>query len=123
MGADSEHDPVPDLPSGDPRGRPVEAGSAELVVIVAAKDEADRIESTLEALSEAFPTASLWVADDGSRDETVAIAERTGASVVTRDRAVGKGGNVTACARQALVIKIEFERLLVLFEKMKARAG
>ena len=102
MGADSEHDSGPDLSSGDPVQEPVPTGIQEVAVLVAARDEADRIGATLEALSEAFPGASLWVADDASRDETVAIAERAGAAVVTRDRAVGKGGNVTACARQAL---------------------
>ena len=95
MGADLEQDPGPDGPEG---GRVVAP-----VVIVAARDEADRIQTTLEALSGAFPGASLWVADDASRDDTVGMAERAGATVVTRERAVGKGGNVTACARQALL--------------------
>lgn len=107
MGADPEHDPGSDHSSGDPGQGPVAAGKAEVVVLVAARDEADRIGATLEALAETFPGASLWVADDGSRDGTIAIAEGTGASVVTRDRAVGKGGNVTACAREALTAEPE----------------
>lgn len=72
------------------------------MVLVAARDEADRIGETLEALSGAFPAASIWVADDASRDGTVEIARQAGARVVTRAKALGKGGNVTACALEAL---------------------
>jgi hypothetical protein len=94
MGADLEQDPGPGGPAGYRGGVPV--------VLVAARDEADRIGSTLEALAAAFPGASIWVADDASRDATAEVAREAGATVVTRPKAVGKGGNVTECARQAL---------------------
>jgi hypothetical protein len=35
-----------------------EEGTSEIVVIVAARDEADRIAATIDALKEAFPGAS-----------------------------------------------------------------
>ena len=71
-------------------------------VIVAAYNEADRIAATLAALAEAFPGASLWVADDGSCDGTEAAAEASGATVVRSERMIGKGGAVTRAARRVL---------------------
>jgi glycosyltransferase involved in cell wall biosynthesis len=76
--------------------------TSDVFVIVAAYNEADRIAATLAALAGAFPGASLWVADDGSRDETGALAEAAGATVVRSERVIGKGGAVTLAARQAL---------------------
>jgi glycosyltransferase involved in cell wall biosynthesis len=71
-------------------------------IIVTAHDEADRIEATLRALARAFPGAPVWVADDGSRDETARIAQRAGATVVASRRSIGKGGAATLAARDAL---------------------
>jgi glycosyltransferase involved in cell wall biosynthesis len=44
----------------------------------------------------------VWVADDGSRDATTALARARGARVVRSERAIGKGGAVTEAARAAL---------------------
>jgi glycosyltransferase involved in cell wall biosynthesis len=71
-------------------------------VIVAARNEADRVGATLDALRNVFPDARLWVADDASDDETQAVAIGHGAQVVSRGRPHGKGGNVTAAAEAAL---------------------
>jgi glycosyltransferase involved in cell wall biosynthesis len=72
------------------------------LVIVAARDEAERIAATLDALRAAFPAAALWVADDASTDGTAEIALAHGAQVVSRGRPHGKGANVTAAAEAAL---------------------
>jgi glycosyltransferase involved in cell wall biosynthesis len=72
------------------------------LVIVAARNEADRVGATLDALREALPEARLWVADDASDDETAEVAIAHGAQVVSRGRPHGKGGNVTAAAEAAL---------------------
>jgi glycosyltransferase involved in cell wall biosynthesis len=77
-------------------------GGAELAVIVAAHNEADRIGATLDALAGAFPGAALWVADDASSDGTAEVALARGARVVSRGRPHGKGGNVTAAAEALL---------------------
>jgi glycosyltransferase involved in cell wall biosynthesis len=77
--------------------------SQERAVIVAARNEADRIPATLEALESAFPGASLYVADDHSTDGTASLAE--GRAHVVRagaGTARGKGGAMTAAARAAL---------------------
>ncbi|MFL5893207.1 MAG: glycosyltransferase [Solirubrobacterales bacterium] len=69
-----------------------------LVILVAARDESDRIADTIEALKETFPHARLVVADDGSRDGTSDLALAHGAEVVSRRRPHGKGGSMTAAA-------------------------
>ncbi len=67
-----------------------------VVAVVAARNEADRIGATLAALAEALPGADLVVADDASDDATAMVARAHGATVVSRDRPLGKGGNMTA---------------------------
>jgi glycosyltransferase involved in cell wall biosynthesis len=78
------------------------AGGASLAVIVAARNEADRIAAAVGALREAFPAAAVWVADDASTDGTAEVAMAAGAQVVSRGRPHGKGANVTAAAAAAL---------------------
>jgi len=73
-----------------------------LPAIVAAHNEADRIGETVKALREALPSAVIWVADDASSDGTAEVAMSAGARVVSRGRAHGKGGNVSAAAEAAL---------------------
>ncbi|HEX6115988.1 MAG TPA: glycosyltransferase family 2 protein [Solirubrobacterales bacterium] len=77
------------------------AGTA-VTAIVAARNEADRIGATLDTLREAFPGATLWVADDASTDGTAEVALAHGAKVVSRGRPHGKGANVTAAAEAML---------------------
>jgi glycosyltransferase involved in cell wall biosynthesis len=73
-----------------------------LAVIVAARDEADRVGETIAALRRAFSGAAIWVADDASTDGTAEVALAAGARVVSRGRPHGKGANVTAAAEATL---------------------
>ena len=73
-----------------------------LAVIVAARNEADRIGKTLAAVRQLVPEAALWVADDASTDGTAEAAMAAGAQVVSRGRPHGKGANVSAAAAAAL---------------------
>lgn len=73
-----------------------------LAVLVAARNEADVIGATIAALRDAFPGASIWVADDASEDGTGDLALEAGARLVRRGRSHGKGGNLTACAEAVL---------------------
>jgi glycosyltransferase involved in cell wall biosynthesis len=73
-----------------------------VAVIVTAYNEAARIEATLEALVTAFPSAPVWVADDGSTDPTALLARRAGARVVRSERMIGKGAAATLAVREAL---------------------
>jgi glycosyltransferase involved in cell wall biosynthesis len=81
----------------------------DTLIVVAARDEADRIAATLAALARAFPGAPIWVADDGSTDATTELARAAGATVVRgprgaprRDEGGGKGQAMTAGVRAAL---------------------
>ena len=76
--------------------------ASDVAVIVAARNEADRIGATLAALERALPEAALWVADDASTDGTPEAAIAGGAQLVTRRRPHGKGANVTAAAEAVL---------------------
>jgi hypothetical protein len=69
-------------------------------VLVAARDEEAAIARTVESLRAAFRDAEVIVADDGSRDETAAAAERAGARVL-RLPARGKGQALTLAERAA----------------------
>ena len=73
---------------------------AELTVIVAARDEEERIGATVTALRQQFPDAEVIVADDGSRDRTAPEAEDAGARVVCLPRR-GKGQALTLAERAA----------------------
>lgn len=68
--------------------------SERLSVLVAARDEEDRIGETVETLRAQFPAAAIVVADDGSRDGTAAVAEAAGARVIRLGRR-GKGQALT----------------------------
>lgn len=72
------------------------------MIVVAARNEADRIGATLDALAEAFPGAQVVVGDDASDDGTAEVAMQHGAEVVSRGRPHGKGANVTAAAQTVL---------------------
>jgi glycosyltransferase involved in cell wall biosynthesis len=74
----------------------------ELLIVIAARNEADRLGATLRALAGALPGASVWVADDGSSDGTSALARAGGATVVRSEHALGKGAAATLAVRQAL---------------------
>jgi hypothetical protein len=71
-----------------------------IAVLVAARDERDRIGSTVAALRESFPDAEVIVADDGSRDGTSEAAEAAGATVL-RLSARGKGQALSEAERAA----------------------
>jgi glycosyltransferase involved in cell wall biosynthesis len=64
------------------------------VALVAARDEADLIGATVDALRGIDGVSDVVVVDDGSRDTTAARAIEAGAAVLRRERAIGKGGAV-----------------------------
>ncbi|HET7122056.1 MAG TPA: glycosyltransferase family 2 protein [Solirubrobacterales bacterium] len=81
------------------------AADGGVAVIVAARNEVDRIGATVRAARAAFPGARVWVADDASSDGTAEAAMVAGAEVVRRGRSHGKGGNVGAAAEAALGVE------------------
>ena len=65
-----------------------------LTILIAARDEAERIGTTVGELKRQFPGAEVIVADDGSRDATADVAEAAGALVVRLPHR-GKGQALT----------------------------
>jgi rSAM/selenodomain-associated transferase 2 len=77
--------------------------SPAIAVVVPALDEADAIEATLDALlADAFD--AVVVADGGSADATVALAEARGATVVRSRAGRGPQQNAGAAAAAAEVL-------------------
>jgi glycosyltransferase involved in cell wall biosynthesis len=84
------------------------------IVLIAARNEAERLPATLRALAAAFPGARIVVGDDGSTDATAALAREAGAEVVSAPRPLGKGAAATLAARAVLDITIQADPPLVL---------
>lgn len=72
------------------------------VVIVTAKDEADRIGETVRAVRDGFPGARVVVVDGGSTDGTAQLAAAAGADLIRAGEHGGKGHSMTVAARRAL---------------------
>jgi Glycosyl transferase family 2 len=73
--------------------------SGDVAVIIAARDESDRIRATVRAAA-GIPGADLViVVDDGSRDRTAAEAVEAGATVIRHPRPRGKGAAMESGAQ------------------------
>lgn len=75
------------------------AEAVRLTVLVAARDEEERIGATVERLRAAFPAAQVVVADDGSLDGTADAAAGAGARVIRLPRR-GKGQALSLAERR-----------------------
>lgn len=71
-----------------------------VAVLIAARDEADRIAGTVAELRRQLPGCEVIVGDDGSRDGTADAAEAAGAIVLRLPRR-GKGQALSAAERAA----------------------
>jgi hypothetical protein len=71
-----------------------------LTILIAARDEEERIGITITELRKQFPGAEVIVADDGSCDATAQIAATAGARVLRLPRR-GKGQTLTLGEREA----------------------
>jgi glycosyltransferase involved in cell wall biosynthesis len=63
----------------------------DVAVVIAARNEADRIAATVAAAAGLAGAGLVVVVDDGSVDGTAAVAERAGAVVMRHQRNRGKG--------------------------------
>jgi hypothetical protein len=75
-------------------------GPEPLTILVAARDEADRITETIAALRRDFPQSGIVVVDGASTDSTAEQAEEAGAVVIRLGRR-GKGEALSAGERAA----------------------
>jgi hypothetical protein len=69
---------------------PVEPAQRSVACVIPAKDEAERIVATIDAVRKIPGVDLIVVVDDGSTDATAQIAERAGAVVVRHPRNRGK---------------------------------
>jgi len=76
--------------------------SPDVIVIVTAYNEGDRLTATVAALREVFPRARIVIADDHSTDDTPQVASALGVELVRAPRNVGKGGAASLAARGVL---------------------
>jgi glycosyltransferase involved in cell wall biosynthesis len=70
-------------------------------VVLPAKNEAEGLRRTLPALAAAMPAAEVIVVDDGSTDETAAVAASHGARVLSSPYSMGNGAAIKRGARAA----------------------
>lgn len=76
-----------------------------VVAVVPAKDEENRVAATVEALHRVPGVLHVVVVDDGSMDQTAAVAEWAGAAEVVRhERNRGKAAAMTTGARTAATL-------------------
>lgn len=93
-------DAVETTAGGDGEGTARENGVRGLVVVIPAKDEAERIATTVRAARTIEGVSAVVVVDDGSSDATGERARAAGAEVVRHERNRGKAAAMeTGAAR------------------------
>lgn len=83
------------------RAYEVEKFADTLSVVLPAKNEAGAIGQTIRAIVAAHPQAEVIVVNDGSDDDTAALAEAAGARVVYHPYPKGNGAAIKTGARSA----------------------
>lgn len=74
---------------------------AALSILIPARDEEAGLRLLLPRLRQDWPQAQVLVADDGSRDGTVALCQSLGVEVVSHPHSLGNGAAVKSAARAA----------------------
>lgn len=70
-------------------------------IVLPVKNEAAGLKQVLPEIRKHFPNADLIVVNDGSTDESVAVAKSHGARVVNHPRSLGNGAAIKSGARAA----------------------
>ena len=78
-----------------------ETAGQSLSIIIPAKNEAAAIGDVVRTARAEFPDAEILVVNDGSTDDTAAVAEQAGAKVITHPVSLGNGASIKTGARAA----------------------
>lgn len=78
-----------------------QAQAKSLSIVIPAKNEAATIATVVTAARDEFPHAEVIVVDDGSSDDTGALAGDAGATVIRHPESLGNGASVKTGARNA----------------------
>jgi glycosyltransferase involved in cell wall biosynthesis len=73
----------------------------QLSIVIPAKNEGSAIGAVVSTARDCYPDAEIIVVNDGSTDDTAAIAANAGATVVTHPESMGNGAAVKTGARAA----------------------
>jgi len=100
----------------------------DVAVVIAARNEADRIAATVAAAAGLAGAGLVVVVDDGSVDATAAVAQRAGAAVMRHQRNRGKGAAMETGAEAVRLVDQREHRdcprhLLFLDADLGATAG
>ena len=72
-----------------------------LSIVIPAKNESGAIASVVATALETFPDAEIIVVNDGSDDDTAAVASAAGAKVISHPESLGNGAAIKSGARAA----------------------
>lgn len=73
----------------------------QLSIVIPAKNEQQGLQKILPGLISTYPQAEVIVVDDGSTDDTAAIASQLGAKVISHPYSKGNGASIKTGARAA----------------------
>ena len=73
----------------------------QLSIVIPAKNESNAIGAVVSTARGCYPDAEIVVVDDGSTDDTAAVAANAGATVVRHPESLGNGAAVKTGARAA----------------------
>ena len=68
------------------------AAGESLSIVIPAKNEATSIGDIVSSAIAEYPSAQIIVVDDGSTDDTAAISEKAGATVIRHPESLGNSG-------------------------------
>ncbi len=73
----------------------------KISIIIPAKNEAKNLTALLQQLVNIMPEAEILLIDDGSTDETAALAKQAGVKVISHPYSMGNGAAIKTGARHA----------------------